>query len=41
MVDVAGRVAITGDVISCTLIVCDEVETLLQASVAVHILVML
>ena len=41
IVDVAGRAAMTGAVISCTLIVCAAVETLLQASVAVHVLVIL
>ena len=37
----AGSEAITGAVISCTLIVCEAVETLLQASVAVQVLVTL
>ena len=41
MVVGAGRDAITGAVISCTLIVCDAVETLLQASVVVQVLVIL
>ena len=41
MVDGAGSDAMTGPVISCTLIVCDAVEILLQASVAVHVLVTL
>ena len=36
-----GSAPITGAAISCTLIVCDAVETLLQASVAVHVLVTL
>jgi hypothetical protein len=35
----AGREEITGAVTSCTLIVCEAVETLPQASVAVHVLV--
>mgnify|MGYP000997233351 CR=1 FL=1 len=35
----AGKAEITGAVISCTWIVCDAVELLLQPSVAVHILV--
>jgi hypothetical protein len=37
----AGSEPITGGVLSCTLIVCDAVEILLQASVAVHVLVTL
>jgi hypothetical protein len=37
----AGSAPITGAVISCTLIVCVAVETLLQASVAVHVRVTL
>jgi hypothetical protein len=41
MVDVAGRAAIIGAVMSWTLIVWDAEETLLQASVAVHVLVTL
>ena len=41
MVDAAGKAAITGAVISCTLMVCEAVEVLLQASVAVHVLVTL
>jgi hypothetical protein len=41
IVEVAGRAPITGAVISWTLIVCDAVETLLHASVAVHVLVTL
>ena len=40
MVDGAGSEPMTGAVISCTLIVCDAVETLLQASVAVHVLIL-
>ena len=39
MVDVAGNAAITGAVISWTLIVCDAIVELPQASVAVHVLV--
>ena len=41
IVDGAGSAAITGAEISCTLIVCDAVEILLQASVAVQVLVTL
>ncbi len=41
IVEVAGKAAITGAVISCTLIVCEAVEALPQASVAVHVLVTL
>ena len=41
MVEVAGRVPITGAVTSCTLMVCEEVEILLQASVAVQVRVTL
>jgi hypothetical protein len=41
MVEGAGSVFITGAVISCTFIVCVAVETLLQASVAVQVLVTL
>ena len=41
IVDVAGSAAIIGAVRSWTLIVCDAVETLLQASVAVQVLVTL
>ena len=41
IVEDTGRGAITGAVISCTLIVCEAVDTLLQASVAVHVLVTL
>ena len=41
MVDAAGNAAITGAVISWTLIVCEAVEELPQASVAVHVLVVL
>ena len=37
----AGSAAITGAVISWTLIVCDELEILLHASVAVQVLVTL
>jgi hypothetical protein len=36
-----GNGAITGAVISCTLIVCEAVDELPQASVAVHVLVTL
>ena len=39
IVEGAGRAAITGAVTSVTLIVCESVEALPQASVAVHILV--
>ena len=35
----AGNAAITGAVVSVTLIVCDAVDTFPQASVAVHVLV--
>ena len=35
----AGSAPMTGGVISCTVIVCDAVDTLLQASVAVQVLV--
>ena len=41
IVDVAGSAAITGAVTSCTFIVCDAVDELPQASVAVHVLVIL
>jgi hypothetical protein len=41
IVEAAGRAAITGAARSCTLIVWVAVETLLQASVAVHVLVTL
>ena len=41
IVDVAGKGSITGAVISCTLMVCDAVDMLLHASVAVHVLVIL
>jgi hypothetical protein len=37
----AGKVAITGAVISCTLIVCDAVDAFPHASVAVHVRVTL
>ena len=37
----AGRDDITGAVMSCTLIVCEDVEILLHASVAVQVLVTL
>jgi hypothetical protein len=37
----AGSDAITGAVISCTIIICAEVATFPQASVAVHVLVTL
>lgn len=40
-VDGAGSAAMTGAVISCTLTVCDAVEKLPHASVAVHVLVTL
>ena len=39
MVVTAGNGAITGAVISCTFMVCEAVEVLLQESVAVHVLV--
>ena len=35
----AGKAAITGAVTSCTFIVCEAVEVLLQASLAVQVLV--
>ena len=41
MVVVAGKAAITGAVISCTWMVCVAVEVLPQASVAVHVRVVL
>jgi D-arabinose 5-phosphate isomerase GutQ len=41
IVDGAGRAAMIGAVISCTLIVCDAVDEFPQASVAVHVLVTL
>ena len=41
MVVVAGKAAITGAEISWTFIVCEAVEELPQASVAVHVLVIL
>ena len=37
----AGKLAITGAAISCTLIVCDRVEIFPHPSVAVHVLVIL
>ena len=37
MVDVAGKAAITGAVVSCTLMVCEAVEAFPQASVAVQV----
>ena len=40
IVDVAGNAAITGAVISCTIIVWDAVEKLLHASVTVHVLIL-
>jgi hypothetical protein len=40
MVVGAGRALITGGVVSSTFIVCEAVEVLPQASVAVHVLVM-
>jgi hypothetical protein len=40
MVVDAGRALITGGVVSSTLIVCDAVDVLPHASVAVHVLVM-
>ena len=39
MVETAGSGAITGAVISCTLIVCEAVDALLQALLAVQVLV--
>ena len=39
IVDGAGNAAITGTVVSVTLIVCDAVDEFPQASVAVHVLV--
>ena len=39
IVDVAGNAAITGAVVSVTLIVCDAVDALPHESVAVHVLV--
>lgn len=39
IVDSAGNAAMTGAVISCTLMVCDAVDILPQASVAVQVLV--
>jgi hypothetical protein len=38
MVVGAGRALITGGVVSSTFIVCDAVDVLPQASVAVHVL---
>ncbi len=38
IVDVAGNEAMTGAVISCTLIVCDAVDEFPQPSIAVHVL---
>ena len=39
IVEVAGNSEITGAVVSITFIVCDAVETLLQESVAIQVLV--
>ena len=39
MVDAAGSAAITGAVLSSTLMVCEAVDELPHASVAVHVLV--
>jgi hypothetical protein len=39
IVEVAGKAAITGAVISCTLIVCEAVDELPHESVAVQVLV--
>ena len=41
MVTGAGSDAIMGAVISCTLMVCDDVDTFPHPSVAVHVLVTL
>jgi hypothetical protein len=41
IVEAAGRVAITGAAISCTLIVCEAVAIFPQPSVAVHVRVTL